>query len=202
MLLPVAGLALVSGFLAYASCASSPDAPARAPEVATHATSSSTTPDSLSAPPPHTATDAGASPAKARGPAIAPTAANAAVLSPLPPQPVLQLAPAGSSGSTTAVSIPHVDSLALPLLADIERELKRDPPPEAHALVAELRRGAERATLIDFVRQRFPHDLSLRAIALRWIDRVRPAPSGTSEPSPPPLGSGDGPTWVAPIGKR
>jgi len=88
------------------------------------------------------------------------------------------------------------------LLADIERELRRDPPPEAHALLDELRRGAEREALIAYVQQRFPRDLPLRVVALRWVDRVRPAPGGTPARSPHPPGAGTGTPWLAPLGTK
>jgi hypothetical protein len=199
-LLPASGLALTGVFAAYSSCASKPDAPSRTPEVPAQ-TSPSSTPDSLTALEPHISADAGVSPPTADSLAPTPVAADGARLSTLSP-PVVQLPSSGTGGGIATTSIPHVDPLALPLLSDIERELKRDPPPEAHELVAEFRRGADRAVLIDFVRQRFPRDLSLHAIALRWIDRVRPLPGGTSQASPARPGSGGGPKWVAPFSKK
>jgi hypothetical protein len=95
--------------------------------------------------------------------------------------------------------MPRIDPRELPLLADIERELKRDPPAEVHALLAEYRRGADRATLIDHVQSRFPKDLPLRVLALRWIDKVRPGPAGPQGEKPRAPAPGSGAGWVAPI---
>lgn len=88
------------------------------------------------------------------------------------------------------------------LLGDIERELHRDPPPEAHALLDEQRRGADRAALIDYVQRHFPRDLPLRVVALRWIDRVRPATAGTPARAPHSTGARTPAPWVAPLGTK
>lgn len=199
VLLSLSGLALLGGFVAHSSCAARRDAPAQDPENPAQAPPTSP-PDTVTTPQSRTVGDAGISPAKVRRAAMPSSASPASGLPALPSRPVLQLPPAGIVGSTTDPNIPHVDPLALPLFSDIERELHRDPPPEAHALVGEFRRGADRGALIDFVRQRFPRDLALRAVALRWIDRVRPARDGAAN-SPAP-GSGGAAPWVAPIGKR
>jgi hypothetical protein len=98
--------------------------------------------------------------------------------------------------------IPRVGSRELPLLASIERELQRIPPPEVHALLAEYRRGADRAALIDHVQRSFPGDLSLRVLVLRWIDDVRPEAGRAPVPRAQAPGPGTGPPWVAPIRPR
>jgi hypothetical protein len=86
----------------------------------------------------------------------------------------------------------------LALLASIERDLKREPPPEVHALLAEYRRGADRAALVSRVQRSFPKDLQLRVTTLRWIDEVRPDPSRPPQVSSVP-GQGAGASWVRPI---
>jgi hypothetical protein len=99
-----------------------------------------------------------------------------------------------------ARTIPAVDRREVALLAQLERELKRDPPPEAHALLAEYRRGAGRAELIEFVQQKFPRDLPLRVTALRWIDEVRP--DGAGADTRPRAPAGGGPGWVKPLEQK
>jgi hypothetical protein len=114
---------------------------------------------------------------------------------------VLAPAAAGSGGASGASGLSRVDPQGVQLLADIERDLKRDPPAEARGLVTEFRRGASRAQLLDYVRQHFPQDMALRAVALRWIDRVRPG--ADAKPTNPSLpGAGGGASWVAPISKH
>jgi hypothetical protein len=106
-----------------------------------------------------------------------------------------------STAAGTA-GIPRVDSRELPLLATIERELKRAPPPEVHTLLAEYRRGADRAALIEHVQRNFPGDLSLRVVVLRWIDDVRPDAGQAPVPKARAPAPGTGPTWVTPIRPR
>jgi hypothetical protein len=107
--------------------------------------------------------------------------------------------PATAAGNP---GIPRVGSRELPLLASIERELQRTPPPEVHTLLAEYRRGANRAALIDHVQRNFPGDLSLRVLVLRWIDDVRPEAGQAPVPRARAPGPGTGPPWVAPIRAR
>lgn len=186
---------LAVGFVTHASCAPGNAVHTRAPEVlptasSTHSRATSTPADAahpaspqsvragLSTTDPPTANSRGA---QSRG---APSGAD------------FTDAPLSVAGNTRA---PHVDPRELPLLANIERELKRDPPPQVHALLAEYRRGETRSALIEYVQRRFPKDLPLRALTLRWIDDVRPssgAPhgAGISSSAPP-----SGPGWVAPI---
>jgi hypothetical protein len=77
-----------------------------------------------------------------------------------------------SAGARIAQAVSGSDPRDLELLASIERELHRDPPPEVHALVAERKRGATREELARAV-QRLP-DLELRVLAQRWLDKVAP----------------------------
>lgn len=204
VMLFVGGSLLAVGFAARASCNAGSEAPAlQAP------TSDTTLQPGAPAPPIAVSAvvarvDAGSLPG-AGGRAIGATAVAREVpdLSHLPAGPVLNplvLRSAGGVGGGRA--IPRVDSRELSLFTDFERELKREPPPEVHGLIAEFRRGVERDELMAYVRQRFPKDLAMRAIALRWIDRVRPAPEGSSRPNAHLLSAGGGASWVAPIGKR
>jgi hypothetical protein len=122
----------------------------------------------------------GASPTAPVGtPPAAPAASEAA---PLPPSAHASTAAATSSGGAPgakssagariAQAVSGSDPRDLELLASIERELHRDPPPEVHALVAERKRGATREELARAV-QRLP-DLELRVLAQRWLDKVAP----------------------------
>jgi hypothetical protein len=85
------------------------------------------------------------------------------------------------------------------LLASIERDLKREAPPEVHALLGEYRRGADRATLIAHVHRELPKDLPQRVTVLRWIDQVRPDPNHPTPARPPAPGQGTGAGWVRPL---
>ena len=80
----------------------------------------------------------------------------------------------GPSGTSIVQAVKGSDPRDLEFLASIERELKRDPPPEAHALVAARKRGASRAELASDI-QRLP-GLELRVLAERWLDKVLPRP--------------------------
>jgi hypothetical protein len=80
----------------------------------------------------------------------------------------------GPSGASIVQAVKASDPRDLELLASIERELKRDPPPEVHALVAARKRGASRAELASAI-QRLP-ELELRVLAERWLDKVAPRP--------------------------
>lgn len=118
-----------------------------------------------------------------------------------PVPPTAADAPAQAATTSSGTSVPPMEKQELALLASIERELKREPPPEVHALIAEYRRGADRATLVSRVQREFPKDLQLRVTTLRWIDEVRPDPSRPSQISSVP-GQGKGPSWVRPIERR
>jgi hypothetical protein len=72
-----------------------------------------------------------------------------------------------------AETVQAADPRDLELLAAIERDLRRDPPPEIHALIAARKRGATRDELTRDIRT-LP-DLRLRALALRWLKTVAPA---------------------------
>lgn len=110
---------------------------------------------------------------------------------------------AADHAPTTAAAgggLPAIERQELALLASIERDLKREPPPEVHALLGEYRRGADRATLVTSVQRDFPNDLAMRVTVLRWIDQVRPAPGGPP-PAPAVPGQGTGKSWVRPLNR-
>jgi len=79
----------------------------------------------------------------------------------------------GGPGAQIARAVQSNDPRDLELLANIERELKRDPPPEVHALIAARKRGASRDELT--LRIRALPDLGVRVLAFRWLDGVAPA---------------------------
>ena len=110
-------------------------------------------------------------------------------------------APAQARATSSGTPVPPMEKQELALLASIERDLKREPPPEVHALLAEYRRGADRAALVSRVQREFPKDLQLRVTTLRWIDEVRPDPSRPSPVSSVP-GQGTGAPWVRPLERR
>jgi hypothetical protein len=83
--------------------------------------------------------------------------------------------PAGP-GALIAETVHAADARDLELLAAIERDLKRDPPPEIHALITARKRGASRDALTRDIRA-LP-DLRLRVLAMRWLDAVAPADAG------------------------
>lgn len=103
--------------------------------------------------------------------------------------------------AATSSALPAIERQEIALLASIERDLKREPPPEVHALLGKYRRGADRATLVTSVQRELPNDLPLRVTVLRWIDRVRPEPGGSS-PAPAVPGQGTGKSWVRPLERR
>jgi hypothetical protein len=95
-------------------------------------------------------------------------------------------------------TFPRVERRELSLLAELERDLGGEPPPDVHALLAAHRRGASHADLVERVRQTFPPDLALRALTLRWLDRAfssESAVTGRARPRPEP--SARGRSWVA-----
>jgi len=81
--------------------------------------------------------------------------------------------PSAGAGAQIAHAVQANDPRDLELLASIERELKRDPPPEVHALVAARKRGAQRDELTRSIRA-LP-ELGLRVLAFRWLDAVMPS---------------------------
>jgi hypothetical protein len=80
--------------------------------------------------------------------------------------------PPTGPGARIASAVQTSDPRDLELLANIERELKRDPPSEVHALIAARKRGATRAELASSIAA-LP-DLGLRVLAFRWLDTVLP----------------------------
>jgi len=80
---------------------------------------------------------------------------------------------APSPGARIAQTLSTSDPRDLKLLAGIERELHRDPPPEIHALIAARKRGAGRDELARTIQSL--GDMPLRALAFRWLDEVAPA---------------------------
>ena len=107
----------------------------------------------------------------------------------------------GSSGTLGFLKQDGLSAQERQLRENIERDLKREPPPEVHALLGEYRRGADRASLLASVQREFPNDLALRVTVLRWIDQVRPEP-GQSSPAPAAPGQGKGKSWVRPLERR
>jgi hypothetical protein len=97
-------------------------------------------------------------------------------------------------------ALPSMDRQELRLLANIERELKLEPPPAVRALLAEYRRGADRAILVSRVQRDFPNDLPLRVTVLRWIDEVRPEANQTR--AAPVPGQGTQSKWLRPLEKH
>jgi hypothetical protein len=81
--------------------------------------------------------------------------------------------PDAGPGSQIARAVQGTDPRDLAFLANIERDLKRDPPPEVHALIAARKRGATRDELT--LRIRALPDLGVRVLAFRWLDAVAPA---------------------------
>ena len=81
----------------------------------------------------------------------------------------------GGPGALIAETVNTADPRDLELLAAIERDTRRDPPAQIHALIAARKRGATRDELTRDIRT-LP-DLRLRALALRWLDSVAPKPA-------------------------
>ncbi len=194
-------LVVGAGLLTRSACSPVPQSSARAPSApaveahraeATHGATNDAVPaDPVATPPPEVDT------------ALRAPAATAVRDTPFTagkdPQPV-----AAHIKATTAAAnggLPALERQEIALLASIERDLKREPPPEVHALLGEYRRGADRATLVTSVQREFPNDLALRVTVLRWIDQVRPDP-GHSSPAPAVPGQGTGKSWVRPLERR
>ena len=107
-----------------------------------------------------------AAPNASAGAAARPTPTDSASAPSSPP-------PSAGAGAQIAHAVQASDPRDLELLASVERELKRDPPPEVHALVAARKRGAQRDELTRSIRA-LP-DLGLRVLAFRWLDAVLPS---------------------------
>ena len=193
----VGAVALIgAGVLTRAACAP-PPVPAAAPRADAAPHSRGPSSSAGDSPAPVVEPTPGVRGTVSGGPADAPADAPLAAAEPAT-SPSVSARPASAQPSTGAV--PPMQRQELALLASIERDLGREPPPEVHALLADYRRGADRATLIARVQQSFPGDLPLRVTVLRWIDQVRPA-AGTS-PAPPAPGHGTGTSWVRPLESR
>ena len=137
------------------------------------------------------ASNATETPAPNAAPVAPSPASSAATLVP-EPAPSASAAPAASGAASAVAGTEPAPSSGPPggarivdavkssdprdpeLLASIERELKRDPPPAVHALVAARKRGASRAELASAIRE-LP-ELELRVLAERWLDKVAPRP--------------------------
>jgi hypothetical protein len=118
--------------------------------------------------PARAAPDAGAeAPAAATPPPAATPSAVSSEVAPAASTPPL------SPGARIAQTLSASDPRDLKLLAGIERELHRDPPPEIHALIAARKRGAGRDELVRSIQS--VADMPLRALAFRWLDEVAPA---------------------------
>jgi hypothetical protein len=81
--------------------------------------------------------------------------------------------PSPGAGSRIAGAVATSDPRDLKLLAGIERDLQRDPPPEIHALIAARKRGAGRDELARMIQG--VSDVRMRVFASRWLDEVAPA---------------------------
>lgn len=102
--------------------------------------------------------------------------------------------PVNSGGSTVSRALAAAQPADLELLGRIERELRREPPPEIHAMLRRRSEGATRDELLGMARA-LP-DLQLRVLGLRWVDEVRPAAgadtganAGSRAPTAPAPGS-------------
>lgn len=93
-----------------------------------------------------------------------------------------------SAASRIARALAASHPADLKLLGSIERELRREPPPEVHAMLRRRAEGAQRDELVRMA-QALP-DLQLRVLALRWVDEVRPAADAAARaPAVPAPGS-------------
>lgn len=86
---------------------------------------------------------------------------------------------ADNAGNTVSRARAASQPADLRLLGRIERELRREPPPEVHAMLRRSNAGASRDELLGLARA-LP-DLQLRVLALRWVDEVRAAPGAGSD---------------------
>lgn len=147
----------------------------RPPSVPAGSAAPATTTAATASPPPPTPSETAASTATGAlanggtepGDASAPLPGDAGAT------PTSSSRPSGP-GALIAETVSAADPRDLELLAAIERDMRRDPPPEIHALIAARKRGATRDELTRDIRT-LP-DLRLRALALRWLDSVAPKP--------------------------
>lgn len=104
--------------------------------------------------------------------------------------------PSGGSAAVINDALGSRQQSTLQFLSNIERELGREPPPQARELAAMKERGATTADLERYIEREFPKDIQLRALALRWV-------RGTGGPKAPGTepGSGDAGPHIAPIRK-
>lgn len=196
-----------AGLLTREGCAPIPAPAAHAPSAPASAPRADAPRETVQSGPAHT-TAAASSSAPDAAQMDAPPPARAAVAGPwaaAEPPGVVTADTANADATAVATpsgtGVPPVAKQELALLASIERDLKREPPPEVHALLREYRRGADRATLVSRVQHELPKDLQLRVTVLRWIDEVRPDPGRPSPVSSVP-GQGTGAPWVRPIQRR
>jgi hypothetical protein len=99
-----------------------------------------------------------------------PPAASGAVAPAAAPSATAPDSTATGAGARIAKAVAASDPRDLKLLAGIERELKLDPPPEVHALIAARQRGAGREELVRGILAL--SDVRVRALAFRWLDEV------------------------------
>jgi hypothetical protein len=177
--------------LALGRCAGSSEA-AREPHAVTDpsppeqralTTDGSSEPANGASPPPAAATTPGA--ASSTVPSVTATPSGAA-------------APPSTAASRINAALER-DPKDLALFARIERELKRPPPPAVNAIVELRGREATRDELLVEARRLFADDFRLRALVVRWIDEVAPAPGGGSKSAPSPVSAGSGTPVVQPI---
>jgi len=107
-----------------------------------------------------------------------------------------------SSAATRINAALARDPKDLALYARIERELKRAPPPAVNTIVEARANGGGREQLLAHAQRLFADDFQLRALVIRWIDEVAPAPGSTTKAPATPGGSPSGPTHVKPILKK
>jgi hypothetical protein len=85
------------------------------------------------------------------------------------------------------------------LLATLERETKKSPPPEVMELLSMRRAGATPEELARFIDSELPKDLRVRLAAKRWLRELTGAPALPASPAP---GNGGGARRMAPIAPR
>jgi hypothetical protein len=198
-----AALLISAGILTRAACVSAPPPAAHAPVTPTVDARTDDAVGSSNAAAPATAADRSTNAGLVEGAPRATAAPDARFTASTVASP-----PTGSADAETHMAaapngaLPSIQRQEVGLLASIERDLKREAPPEVHVLLGEYRRGADRATLIAHVHRELPKDLPLRVTVLRWIDQVRPDPNHSSSARPPAPGQGTGASWVRPMERR